>query len=187
MPFLDHLEELRARLIRSILALLVGFVAGFVVVQQLQLVTIMKRPIEPYLPAGGKLVVLSPTDSVMIVFKLSFLVGLLVAAPVVLWQVWAFLAPALYAREKKVIVPALFVGSGLFLVGAVLAWEFVLPQTLRVLFSFQSEALTPMITYQAYFDFLVRVVLALAGRSARPRDRGLSARSPSAASERRPH
>ncbi|HEU4829481.1 MAG TPA: twin-arginine translocase subunit TatC, partial [Gemmatimonadales bacterium] len=161
MPFLDHLEELRARLIRSILALLVGFVAGFVVVQQLQLVTIMKRPIEPYLPAGGKLVVLSPTDSVMIVFKLSFLVGLLVAAPVVLWQVWAFLAPALYAREKKVIVPALFVGSGLFLVGAFLAWEFVLPQTLRVLFSFQSEALAPMITYQAYFDFLVRVVLAL--------------------------
>ncbi|MGE5926046.1 MAG: twin-arginine translocase subunit TatC [Gemmatimonadota bacterium] len=161
MPFLDHLEELRARLIRSILALLVGFVAGFVVVQQLQLVSIMKRPIEPYLPAGGKLVVLSPTDSVMIVFKLSFLVGLIVAAPVVLWQVWAFLAPALYAREKKVIVPALFVGSGLFLVGAVLAWEFVLPQTLRVLFSFQSEALAPMITYQAYFDFLVRVVLAL--------------------------
>ncbi len=161
MPFLDHLEELRTRLIRSILALLVGFVAGFVVVQQLQLVSIMKRPIEPYLPAGGKLVVLSPTDSVMIVFKLSFLVGLLVAAPVVLWQVWAFLAPALYAREKKVIVPALFVGSGLFLIGAVLAWEFVLPQTLRVLFSFQSEALAPMITYQAYFDFLVRVVLAL--------------------------
>ena len=161
MPFLDHLEELRTRLIRSILALLVGFVAGFAVVQQLQLVSIMKRPIEPYLPAGGKLVVLSPTDSVMIVFKLSFLVGLLVAAPVVLWQVWAFLAPALYAREKKVIVPALFVGSGLFLIGAVLAWEFVLPQTLRVLFSFQSEALAPMITYQAYFDFLVRVVLAL--------------------------
>src|SRR5688572_6594332 len=161
MPFLDHLEELRTRLICSILALLVGFVAGFAVVQQLQLVSIMKRPIEPYLPAGGKLVVLSPTDSVMIVFKLSFLVGLLVAAPVVLWQVWAFLAPALYAREKKVIVPALFVGSGLFLVGAALAWEFVLPQTLRVLFSFQSEALAPMITYQAYFDFLVRVVLAL--------------------------
>ncbi|HLS47240.1 MAG TPA: twin-arginine translocase subunit TatC, partial [Gemmatimonadales bacterium] len=161
MPFLDHLDELRSRLIRSILALLVGFVAGFVVVQQFQLVTIMKRPIEPYLPAGGKLVVLSPTDSVMIVFKLSFLVGLVLAAPVVLWQVWAFLAPALYAREKKVIVPALFVGSLLFLVGAALSWIFVMPQTLRVLFSFQSEALTPMITYQAYFDFMMRVVLAL--------------------------
>ena len=102
MPFLDHLEELRTRLIRSILALLVGFVAGFVVVQQLQLVSIMKRPIEPYLPAGGKLVVLSPTDSVMIVFKLSFLVGLLVAAPVVLWQVWAFLALGISDRKSVV-------------------------------------------------------------------------------------
>ncbi|HEU5050441.1 MAG TPA: twin-arginine translocase subunit TatC [Gemmatimonadales bacterium] len=161
MPFLDHLEELRARLIRSIIALLAGFVVGFLVVQQFQLVAIMKRPIEPYLPAGGRLVILSPTDAVMIVFKLSFLVGLVLAAPVVLWQTWAFLAPALYAREKKVIVPALFVGSLLFLVGAVLAWVFVLPQTLRVLFSFQTEALAPMITYQAYFDFLVRVVLAL--------------------------
>jgi len=161
MPFLDHLEELRVRLIRSIIALLAGFVAGFFIVQQLQLVAIMKRPIEPYLPAGGRLVILAPTDAVMIVFKLSFVVGLVLAAPVLIWQAWAFLAPALYAKEKRVIVPALFVGSGLFFIGAAIAWLFVVPQSLRVLFSFQSEALAPMITYQAYFDFLVQVVLAL--------------------------
>lgn len=161
MPFLDHLEELRVRLIRSIVALLAGCAVGFYVVQRFQLVAIMKRPIEPYLPAGGKLVVLSPTDSVMIVFKLSLVVGMVLAAPVLLWQAWAFLAPALYAREKRVIIPALFAGSGLFLLGAAVSWFFVLPQTLRVLFSFQTEALAPMITYQAYFDFLVQVVLAL--------------------------
>ena len=161
MPFLDHLEELRVRLIRCILALIAGFVVGLVVVQRFELVTIMKRPIEPFLPAGGKLVVLAPTDAVMIVFKLSMYVGLVLAAPVILWQVWAFLVPALYEREKRALVPALFAGSGLFLVGAGLAWFFVVPQTLRVLFSFQADALTPMITYQAYFGFLVQVVLAL--------------------------
>ena len=161
MPFLDHLEELRVRLIRCILALLAGFVIGLVVVQRFELVSIMKRPIEPFLPAGGKLVVLAPTDAVMIVFKLSMYVGLVLAAPVILWQVWAFLVPALYEREKRALVPALFAGSGLFLVGAGLAWFFVVPQTLRVLFSFQADALTPMITYQAYFGFLVQVVLAL--------------------------
>src|SRR5688500_106568 len=130
MPFLDHLEELRVRLSRCILALIAGFVVGLVVVQRFDLVTIMKRPIEPFLPAGGKLVVLAPTDAVMIVFKLSMYVGLVLATPVLLWQIWAFLVPALYEREKKALVPALFAGSGLFLVGAALAWFFVVPQTL---------------------------------------------------------
>lgn len=161
MPFLDHLDELRSRLIRTLLALVAGFAVGFFIVQRFQLVSIMKGPIEPYLPAGGKLIVLSPTDSVFIVFQLSFLVGLVLATPVVLWQIWAFAAPALYAREKRVIVPALFVGSALFLAGAALAWYVVVPQTLRVLFSFQTEGLEPMITYEKYFSFLVRVVLAL--------------------------
>ena len=161
MPFLDHLEELRTRLIRVLLALIVGFAVGFYIVQQFQLVSIMKVPIAPYLGTGGKLTVLSPTEPVMIVMKLSFVVGLILATPIVLWQIWAFLAPALYEREKRAIVPALFVGTALFLVGAVVAWVYVLPQSLRVLFSFQSEAILPMITYDAYFSFVVQVVLAL--------------------------
>ena len=161
MPFLDHLEELRARLIRSLLAIVAGCVVGFMVVQRFELVGLISRPIQPYLGTGGKLTVLTPTEPVMIVFKLSMVVGLVIATPVVLWQTWAFLAPALYGREKKVIVPALFVGSLLFLLGAVLGWLYVVPQTLRVLFSFQNESLQPMITYDGYFSFLLRVLLAL--------------------------
>jgi sec-independent protein translocase protein TatC len=161
MPFLDHLEELRTRVIRVLLALIGGFAAGFYIVQQLGLITRMKEPIAPYLGTGGKLVVLSPTEPVMIVMKLSFVVGLVLTTPILLWQIWAFLAPALYEREKKAIVPALFVGTALFLVGAVLAWVYVLPQSLRILFSFQTEAIQPMITYDAYFGFVVQVVLAL--------------------------
>ncbi len=162
MPFLDHLEELRWRILRSLGAIVVGFGVGLWLVQQFQLVNLLKQPIAPYLTgAGGKLIVTSPTEPVMIVFKLGFIVGLILASPVVLWQLWAFLAPALYAREKRALVPALFAGLLLFLAGAALAYVFVVPQALRVLFSFQTEAIQPFITYDNYFDFVLQVVLAL--------------------------
>jgi Tat protein translocase TatC len=162
MPFLDHLEELRWRILRSLGAIVVGFGTGLWVVQQFQLVNLLKQPIAPYLTgAGGKLIVTSPTEPVMIVFKLGFLVGLVLASPIILWQLWAFLAPALYAREKRALVPALFVGLLLFLTGAALAYVFVVPQALKVLFSFQTEAIQPFITYDNYFDFVLQVVLAL--------------------------
>lgn len=160
MPFLDHLEELRFRILRSLGAIVVGSVLGLWLVQRFQLVSILKQPIAPYL-TNGKLVVTSPTDPVMIVFKLGFLVGLTLASPVILWQLWAFLAPALYEREKKALVPALFVGLVLFLFGATAAYLFVVPQALHVLFSFQTEAIQPFITYDAYFGFVLQVVLAL--------------------------
>lgn len=160
MPFLDHLEELRFRILRSLGAVVVGSVLGLWAVQRFQLVSILKKPIAPYL-TNGKLVVTSPTEPVMIVFKLGFLVGLVLASPIILWQLWAFLAPALYEREKKAMVPSLFVGLVLFLTGATLAYLFVIPQALRVLFSFQTEAIQPFITYDAYFGFVVQVVLAL--------------------------
>jgi sec-independent protein translocase protein TatC len=162
MPFLDHLEELRWRILRSLGAIVIGFGTGLWLVQQFQLVNLLKQPIAPYLTgAGGKLIVTSPTEPVMIVFKLGFLVGLVLASPIILWQLWAFLAPALYAREKRALVPALFVGLLLFLTGAAVAYVFVVPQALKVLFSFQTEAIQPFITYDNYFDFVLQVVLAL--------------------------
>src|SRR6476661_6400309 len=162
MPFLDHLEELRWRILRSLAAIVVGFALGLWLVQHFQIVNLLKHPIAPYLTgAGGKLIVTSPTEPVMIVFKLGFLVGLVLASPVILWQTWAFLAPALYAREKRALVPSLFVGLVLFLTGMVLAYLFVVPQALRVLFSFQSEAIAPFITYDNYFGFVLQVCLAL--------------------------
>src|SRR3954466_5327445 len=160
MPFLDHLEELRSRILRSLAAVVVGCVLGLWLVQRFQLVSVLKEPIAPYL-TGGKLVVTSPTEPVMIVLKLGLLVGLILASPVILWQTWAFLAPALYQREKRALVPSLFVGLGLFLTGGGLAYHFVVPQALRVLFSFQSEAIAPFITYDAYFSFVLQVTLAL--------------------------
>ena len=160
MPFLDHLEELRTRLLRALGAIVVGFGAGLWLVEKLQLVALLKAPIAQYLPSG-KLTFTSPTEPLMIVFKLGFVAGLLLASPVLIYQAWAFLSPALYDRERKVIFPALVVGLGLFLVGASLGYIFVVPQALRVLFSFQAESLQPMITYDAWFGFVLQIVLAL--------------------------
>ncbi|HWN18419.1 MAG TPA: twin-arginine translocase subunit TatC, partial [Gemmatimonadales bacterium] len=160
MPFLDHLEELRSRILRSLAAVVLGSAVGLWAVQHFQLVNLLKRPIAPYL-TDGKLVVLSPTEPVMIVFKLGFLLGLVLASPIILWQTWAFLAPALYAREKRALVPSLFIGLILFLGGVTLAYLFVVPQALRVLFSFQTEAIAPFITYDKYFSFVMQVTMAL--------------------------
>jgi Tat protein translocase TatC len=161
MPFLDHLEELRLRILKSAGALIVGILAGLWVVDRFHLLVLLKRPIEPYLPAGGKLIVTGPTEPVMILLKLSFTVGLVLSSPVIIYQLWAFLSPALYARERKALIPGLLIGLLLFLVGAALGYLYIVPQALRVLFSFQSEALAPFITYDKYFSFLLQVVLAM--------------------------
>ena len=160
MPFLDHLEELRVRILRSLLAVVACFALGLWLTDRLRLLDLLKRPIAPYLPQG-KLVVLSPTEPLMITLKLGFIVGLVLASPVLLWQLWAFLSPALYEREKRTIVPALFAGLALFLAGGVLSFELIVPQALRVLMSFQQGSFATMITFDAYFSFVIQLVLAL--------------------------
>jgi Tat protein translocase TatC len=160
MPFLDHLEELRKRILRSLLAVVGCFALGLWLVDQFKLLDQLKGPIAPFL-AGGQLTVLSPTEPLMITLKLGFIVGLVLASPVILWQLWAFLSPALYEKEKKTLVPALFVGLGLFLGGAALSFIFVVPQALRVLLNFQKGSFNPMITFDAYFSFVIQLMLAL--------------------------
>ena len=160
MPFLDHLEELRKRILRSLLAIVGCFAIGLWLISRFKLLDVLKGPIAPFL-AGGQLTVLSPTEPVMITLKLGFIVGLVLASPVILWQLWAFLSPALYEKEKKTLVPALFVGLGLFLSGAVASFVFVVPKALQVLLSFQQGSFNPMITFEAYFSFVMQLVLAL--------------------------
>jgi sec-independent protein translocase protein TatC len=160
MPFLDHLEELRWRLIRSLLAVAAGLAAGWILVTRVDVVGFLKRPIAPYLPAGGRLLFTTPMEPFMLTLKLAFVSGLLFASPVVLWQVWGFLRPALYRQERRVVVPVALAGVGLFVGGAAAAFYLVLPLALRFLFGFQSEALAPMITADAYFGFTTTLLLS---------------------------
>ena len=160
MPFLDHLEELRSRLVKAVVALAAGVGLGIWTVSQFRLVDILQAPITPLLE-GRHLVIHSPTEPFMIVLQLGFIVGLILASPVLIWQLWAFLAPALYDREKRAIVPALFAGLLLFLAGAVLSFIFIVPPALRVLLGFQAGTFDLLITYREYFAFVLQVVLAM--------------------------
>ncbi len=159
MPFLDHLEELRWRILWSLTAVIAGTLIGFLVVQHFDVLSLLKRPIAPFLP-DGKLFITRPTDAFIITLKLAALVGIVLAAPIVIWQVWAFFSPALYQREKRFVVPALFAGLVLFVVGVSIAYEWVLPAALRILFSFQRADLESIITADEYFGFAAQLVLA---------------------------
>jgi len=118
------------------------------------------RPIIPLLP-DGKLKFTSPTEPFLITLKFAFALGLLIASPVVIYQVWAFLTPALYPRERRLIVPALSIGVVLFLTGAGVAFEWLLPHILRMLFSFQPQVFSPIITADGYFSFAAQFLIAI--------------------------
>jgi Tat protein translocase TatC len=150
MPFLDHLEELRWRILYSLLAVVVGTLIGWWIVQHFDVIGLLMRPIAPLLPSG-RLMFTSPTDPFFITLKLAFAVGLVVVSPVVIYQIWAFLAPALYEREKRLIVPSLSVGVVLFAAGAAVAYLWILPRALTVLLSLQRQELSPIITADKYF------------------------------------
>ena len=159
MPFLDHLEELRWRLIWSLLALTIAFVVGFVLVERLDVMGLLMRPIAPRL-AGGKLFFTSPIEPFMITLKLAFFVGLVLASPVIVWQLWRFLSPALYEKERRVVLPVSLAAVALFLAGVAMAYFLILPTAIRVLFGFQSQSLQPIVTAKEYFGFAAQVVIA---------------------------
>ncbi len=159
MPFLDHLEEMRWRLIWSLLALTVGFVIGFVIVDKLDVLGLLMRPITPEL-AGGKLYFTSPIEPFTITLKLAFFVGAVLASPVIVWQLWRFLAPALYAKERRIVLPVAIAGVLLFLAGVAMAYLLILPMAIKVLFTFQSQSLQPIVTAHEYFGFAAQVVIA---------------------------
>jgi len=161
MPFLDHLEELRWRIIWSLVALIVGVAAAFFVLQQFDIFKFLERPILPYL-GGSKLKYTHPADPFSVLISASFTIGIVIALPVILYQVWAFLAPALYKHEKRVVLPVIFGAIGLFVAGVSLSFYVVLPLAFGWLMKIaaNTDALEPMITYRDYFSFAVNMSLA---------------------------
>lgn len=160
MPFLDHLEELRWRILYSLLALVVGVIIGFVAMSKLDVILLLERPILPYLE-GGTLVVTHPADPFRILMTSSLVIGTILALPVILFQVWGFVSPALYTHEKRVVIPVLMLGSVLFLCGIALSWFVILPITLKFFYGIQSSGLRYMVTARKYFGFAMSMSVAL--------------------------
>ena len=153
MGFLDHLAELRGVLVSSIAALLgLAIVAWF-----------FSGPIMEWLVADvpvDHLTFLAPSEAFMTRTKLSFILGALVAFPYVGYRVWRFVAPGLFRRERKRILPVAVASAALFYTGVVFAYFFVVPVIIRFMLGFASERIQPMIAVGAYFDTISRLCLA---------------------------
>jgi sec-independent protein translocase protein TatC len=162
MPFLDHLEELRFRLMWAVGALILGVGAAFALVIRFNLAYQLQRPILPYLD-GRSLIITHPADGFRVHMLIAFALGFVIALPVILYHLWAFLAPALYQHEKRVVLPVIFVAAALFFGGVCLSWFVILPFTLRFLLTFQAGSFEEMIRAAEYFGFATSISLALGG------------------------
>jgi sec-independent protein translocase protein TatC len=161
MSFLDHLEELRRRLIYSIIAVGVGFFLCWGYAEKI--FAIMQVPIMDALKKNGvaeKLVFLNPTEPFNLYLKIGFMVGLFVASPVVLYQVWLFISPGLYRNEKRYVVPFMVSTVGLFLAGGMFGYKMVFPAALEFLISYGKQ-FQPMITINEYIDLFLTIIVGL--------------------------
>jgi sec-independent protein translocase protein TatC len=158
MPFLDHLEELRWRIIYSLGSLIVAVAIGFFICMKFDIVGILARPILPLIPEH-KLVFTHPGEGFSVMLNAATTFGFVVASPVILYQLWSFLAPALHTHEKRIAIVVLISGVALFIAGALLAFLVVVPLALPWLMGFAGPSLIPLITAGEYFAFVFAMVL----------------------------
>ena len=112
MSFLDHLDELRRRLVAAALSLAVGTLVAFFFIDRI--FDFIMRPLYEKLPAGSKLIYTEPTEAFMLYVKIALLAGVVIAAPLIMWQLWLFIAPGLYAHEKRFALPFILMASVFF-------------------------------------------------------------------------
>jgi sec-independent protein translocase protein TatC len=158
MPFLDHLEELRIRILWSMGAVALGAFVGVWLTLQFDVMELLVKPIQPYLP-NGKLIFTSPTEAFIVTFKVGLFLGVLLALPVVFYHFWRFVAPGLLEREQRIFLPAVMGSLLLFGIGAVLAFAVVIPVGLRFFLTFQQGAFQPFISIGQYLSFVMNMTL----------------------------
>lgn len=158
MPFLDHLEELRWRIIYSLGSLIIAVGLGFFICYKFDIVGLLARPILPHVPEH-KLVFTHPGEGFTVLLNAATTFGVVVASPVILFQVWSFLAPALHVHEKRIAIGVLLSGVLLFVAGALLAFLVVVPLAIPWLMGFAGPSLIPLITAGEYFSFVFAMVL----------------------------
>ncbi|MGH9397346.1 MAG: twin-arginine translocase subunit TatC [Terriglobia bacterium] len=161
MSFLEHLEELRKRLMRSIIGIIVAASVCFLFREHIY--GFLAKPLTDTLHnlhLDTRLVYLNPVEPFNLYIKLSLVGGLFLSCPWVLYQIWLFISPGLYRHEKRYIWPFIIMTSGLFLTGGFFAWQFAFPAALEFLVRF-GHNFTPMITINEYWDLAIQVIVAV--------------------------
>jgi len=157
MSFMEHLGELRTRIVRALSALLVGTVIALPFSQRI--VDWLARPVTKL---NHNLVFTAPAEAFWVQMKVGIIVGVFLSAPMILWQVWSFVSPGLHQHEKKYALPFVIIGSLLFIGGGAFSLFVVTPYAIEFLLSYARPGLTPMITLQNHVDFLLKFTVAFA-------------------------
>ncbi|HEY7191648.1 MAG TPA: twin-arginine translocase subunit TatC [Vicinamibacterales bacterium] len=157
MSFLEHLDELRKRIIYSLLAIVGGF--GIACFFLTPIRNFIMMPMKLYLKPGQTLIFTEPTEALMLYLKMAVLVGLLIASPGVMSQVWLFVAPGLYANEKRLAIPFVLLSSTFFIMGAAFSHYVVFPLTWKFFQSFSDDTMTFMPRIEPAFGLYVKLML----------------------------
>jgi len=171
MPLIEHLAELRKRLIISISAVGIGFVISFYFSKSIfDYLTkplsseIAFRPEFPFIffieKSRPSLVFLAPTEALWMYLKISLIAGLFLALPIVFYQLWKFVAPGLLPKERHYALPFVILSTTFFFIGAIFCFYLTLPFAIRFLLSYGTEQLRPMISVGNYIDFCLKFLLA---------------------------
>ena len=156
MTLMEHLDELRKRLMRA-----VGFLAGGMIIAYIFHVALLNFVQRPLLDIGLTMTMTHPTDALNLAIKTAFVFGAIFASPFILYQLWMFISPGMYAHEKKYVIPFMFATVGLFLSGAWFGYRWVLPGAMRFLIQDMGRQFGHMITIDDYTGFFLAVILGL--------------------------
>ena len=160
MPFLDHLEELRWRILWSIIAVVLGSIVGFVLVLKFEVLDLLINPLYSVMGDSEQLKFFSPTEPFFLILKVGILAGVILVSPILVYQVWAFLSPALERHEKRVIIPSLYMGLVLFAAGVAMSYYIALPITLDFLLFFGEDYFDPILQAGPYLNFVTKLLMA---------------------------
>jgi sec-independent protein translocase protein TatC len=157
-PFMAHLIEFRDRVLRAFIAVLVIFAGLFSFSQQLYLY--ISEPIREYLPATSSMIATEVASPFLTPFKLTLVLSFFAAMPYILYQVWAFVAPGLYQREKKIVIPLFCSSVILFYAGMAFAYYVVFPLVFLFFTSIAPEGISVMPDIRSYLDFVLKLFFA---------------------------
>jgi len=158
-PFVSHLVELRDRLIRSLLAVGIVFVVLLFWPGPGALYDLLAQPMISHLPEGTKQIATGVISPVLVPLKIALMAAFLIALPVVLWQVWAFVAPGLYSHEKRLVLPLVISSTLLFFAGVAFCYFLVIPAMSRFIQAFAPAAITVAPDIEQYLGFVLTLFL----------------------------
>lgn len=158
MSILGHLNELRRRLFRIVIIVVLGFVAFYGVSEQLY--AFLSAPLQACMPEGSKLIYTSPQGAFFTYMKVALVASLFGTSPFSFYQLWAFIAPGLYREEKRAVLPLAFFSSIFFLAGAAFCFFLVFPIAFQFFMGFATDTIVPMISVEEYLSFALKLLLA---------------------------